>query len=294
MERRGRTLARAVACAAALGLWGAAGTAAAGPWTPDPGEGYAKLWVKWLPGFGYHDGGGATIDYGAYHELFVATYGEVGLAEGLALTWHTDLLRTFVLEDPRTGDGETHLAPGDPALGLRWRWLSIDRLVAAVELSARVPLARDGPVQTVYAAEGGHPEIGALRVGAGVFDFTGMLSAGYGWDRVYVSGGAGWVARTGGFDHALTWTAEVGSSFGEDWSGRVRVSGYHSVRTGDAPRTESPSGIGNGTSYTGIALEGEWQFVEGWYLGTTLEGGLFALRRQTGGPVINLFAATRF
>ena len=271
-----------------------AASAAAGPWTPEPGEGYAKLWVKWLPGFGYHDGRGDTIDYGAYHELFVATYGEVGLADGLALTWHSDLLRTFVLEDPRTGASETHLAPGDPALGLRWRFLSLDRFVAAVEASARVPLAKDDDVQTVYAAEGGNPPIGALRVGSGVFDLTGLVTAGYGWDRVYVSGGAGWVARTGGYDHALVWTAEAGMSFHEDWSGRVRASGYHSVRTGDEPRDESPSGMGNGASYTGLALEGEWQFVERWYLGLTLEGGLFAIRRQTGGPVVSLFVATRF
>jgi hypothetical protein len=30
--------------------------ASAGPWTPEPGHGYGKVWVKWLYGFGYHAG----------------------------------------------------------------------------------------------------------------------------------------------------------------------------------------------------------------------------------------------
>jgi hypothetical protein len=109
-----------------------------------------------------------------------------------------------------------------------------------------------------------------------------------------VAAGAGWVARTGGYDHALVWTAELGGTFSETLSGRIRLSGYHSIRTGDDPRDESPSGIGNGTSYTGVAIEGEWQFTERWYLGLTLEGGALGVRRQTGGPVISPFLATRF
>ena len=32
----------------------------AGPWVPSPGEGYAKAWLKWLPGIGYHTGDGRT------------------------------------------------------------------------------------------------------------------------------------------------------------------------------------------------------------------------------------------
>ena len=268
--------------------------ATAGPWTPEPGEGYAKLWIKWLPGFGYHAGNGDTYDYGAYHELFLATYGELGLADGLALTWHTELVRFFSLDDPRTGESDAHLAPGDPALGLRWRFLRADRFVMAVEASLRAPLASDDPAQTVYADAPGNPEIGRLRIGSGVFDVTALVSGGYGWDRTYVAAGAGWVARTGGYDHALVWTAELGGTFSETLSGRIRLSGYHSIRTGDDPRDESPSGIGNGTSYTGVAIEGEWQFTERWYLGLTLEGGALGVRRQTGGPVISPFLATRF
>ena len=291
MDGRARAIC-SVACVLSLAL--VPERAAAGPWTPEPGEGYAKLWLKWLPGFGYHAGDGETYDYGAYHELFLATYGEVGLADGLAVTWHTDLVRFFSLADPRTGEAETHVAPGDPAVGVRWRFLAADRFVMAIEASARAPLATGDDVQVVYADETGNPEIGALRVGSGVFDFTGLVSAGYGWDRVYVAGGAGWLARTSGYDHAFLWTAELGGTFGPTLSGRIRFTGHHPIRTGDDARDESPSGIGNGTSYVGIALEGEWQFTDAWYLGLTLEGGMVAVRRQTGGPVISPFVATRF
>ena len=94
----------------------------AGPWAPEPGRGYVKLWAKWLFGLGHHDGRGHVESYGGYHEAFLATYGEVGVFPEVAVFWHTDLLRIFVLDDPESGR-ETHATTGDPAVGLRWQWL---------------------------------------------------------------------------------------------------------------------------------------------------------------------------
>jgi hypothetical protein len=251
--------------------------------------------VKWLPGFGYHDGAGDTIDYGAYHEVFLSGYGELGIFEGGAVWLHAPLVQTFTLHDPRpSGEGETRVHPGDPTLGARLRFLQVDRFVAAADVSATFPIAPDDPKQTVYAADDPHREIGALRVGSGVFDFAGALSVGYGWDAVYVAAAGGYVARTGSFDHLLRWSAEVGATFSARLSGRLRLTGQHTLDTGDAPRTESPSGIGNGTSYAGFALEGETMIVPDWFVGLTFEGGLFRIRRQTGGPVLSLFVATKF
>jgi len=276
-------------------LLGVPGHALAGPWTPEPGHGYAKLWAKWLPGSGYHTGSGETVPYGAYHEFAVATYGEVGVAEGLALFWHTDVLRLFSLTDPRTDEAQSHVAPGDPAVGLRYRFLSTGRFVMAGEASVRAPLASGDPVQEVASTDAGMPVVGELRVGSGVWDFSGALSAGYGWNHFYLAGGGGYVARTGGFDHAITWSLEGGTSLSDvPLAFRLRLSGLHPIDTGNAPRDESPSGIGNGTQYAGFAVEADWEFIPNAWLGLTFEGGLFGIRRQTGGPVLVLYGAMKF
>ncbi len=277
----------------------APGRAAAGPWTPEAGHGYGKIWIKWLPTFGlfdYTDGGGDTHAYADYQEIFLAAYAEVGLYDegdfGLAATLHTDLLRVFVLEDPRTSTHYDHVAPGDPALGLRLRFLRRGRFVMAIEGSARAPLASGDVVQDVVGTDAGNPIIGGLRVGAGVWDLAGSLSAGYGFGVYYVAGGAGYVGRTGDYDHAVTWSLEGGGSFPSGFSIRGRLTGYHSLGNGDpALLHSSPSGIGSGTSYMGFAVETDWRVTTSLYLGVTIEGGLFYIRRQTGGPVLSLYAA---
>jgi hypothetical protein len=285
------SLAALVACAAL-----APSRAAASPWTPAPGHGYAKLWMKWLPGFGYHDGRGETTEYGAYHEVFLSAFGDVGLAPGLALSLHAPLVQTFVLGDPRPGGEGTRafVGPGDPTLSLRWRFLARGRFVAAVDAGLRVPLATARPQATVYAATDGQPAIGTLQIGSGVFAVPLGLSAGYGWDRLYLAASAQYVARTGGWDDVLAWSAELGGQLSRTLSGRVRVVGWHDLVRGDAPRTESPSGINNGTRYVGFGLEGEYALTPTWWLGASVEGGLGAIRRQTGGPVLSLFVATRY
>ena len=281
------------ALVAALGaLFVARPVAHAGPWTPEPGHGYAKLWLKWLPGFGYHAGDGATHGFGSYHELFFSGYGELGIAPRVALTLHAPFLQSYCLEDPRSGTVSSHVGVGDPALGVRWQALKLGRFAGALELRVRAPLGEREPVQTVYGTDAGNPAVGELRIGAGVWDLEADLDFGYGWDRVYLAGAFGAIARTGGFDDVIVWSAEIGARFSDHWSGRVRLHGYHSVRNGTEPRAESPSGTGNGTTYTGFALEGEWTFVPKWQLGLTFEGGLLGVRRQTGGPVVSVFLAT--
>lgn len=293
MGARSTHPARAIAALAVLAVLSLARPVAhAGPWTPEPGHGYLKLWLKWLPGFGYHAGNGTTYGYGSYHELFFSGYGELGIAPRLALTLHAPFVQSFLLADPRSGVMSSHVGVGDPALGVRWQALKLGRFAAALEARVRAPLGQSDPVQTVYGTDAGNPEIGALRIGSGVWDLEADLDFGYGWDRVYLAGAAGAIARTGGYAPAFVWSAEVGAKFSDHWSGRVRLSGYHSIGTGSAAPGESPSGIGNATSYSGVALEGEWTFIPRWQLGVTLEGGLLGIRRQTGGPVVSLFVAT--
>lgn len=268
--------------------------ASAGPWVPDPGEGYVKAWLKWFYGFGYHDGDGGTEDYGTYNELFVATYGEVGVVDHLALYWHSDILRTFYLEDPSTGETGVHAGPGDPAVGLRYQFISGGRFVMATEAWARIPLANGDPVQPVIGTAEGNPQIGELRIGAGAVDVGAGLSAGYGWDRFYAAAFGGYILRSGGYDHVIQWTAEGGYGGASGFSIRGRVTGYHSLGNGTAPYHDSPSGLGNGTNYLGFAVETDWELWPANWLGVTFEGGLGALSRQSGGPVISGYWAKRF
>jgi hypothetical protein len=237
-----------------------------------------------LSGFGYRAGDGRTIDYGSYHEIGVQAYGEIGLIRGLAATLHLPIVRGFTLEDPPTGTTSGHVAAGDPAVGLRWRFLARGRLVAAVEATARAPVAPSEPVQRVYAAAAGNPIVNKLHVGTGVWDHAGAASFGYGWDRAYLAASAGYVHRTGGFDGVVT----------ERWSARLRLVGWHALDNGAALRAESPSGVGSGVAYTAFAVEADYRFAGAWVVGTTLEGGLAGVRRQTGGPVISAYFAVTF
>lgn len=286
----------ALALSLALVL-GSASTAQAGPWAPEPGHGYAKIWLKYLYGFWFFDGAMDQNDYGGYHEAHLSAYAELGIAPQLALSLHAPIVRTFHLEDPRDGSYTSHLSPGDPTLMLRWQFLSVDRFVMAVEGGVRAPFARAGPVQDFYGTADGNPRLGALQIGTGVWDFPFSVGAGYGWDQVYVAGSAGYVIRTDGYDHVLTWTVEGGWNIDAAFGVRGRVTGYHSLDVwfGDeAPGHLSPSGIGNGTNYIGFSVEADYQFTPNYWIGATIEGGVAAIARQTGGPVVTIYFATRF
>jgi len=273
-----------------LGLCLMPATALAGPWSPAPGHGYAKLWLKWLPGFGYIDAKGDSNDYGRYNEVFLNGYGEVGLLPGLAATLHFPFAELFTLEDTRDGEVERHLTVGDPALGARYQFLSLGRFAASLEAFARAPLAPSGVKQVVYDTD--KQPLGGLRIGTGVWDVYSGVAIGYGWDRMYVSGSGGYTVRTGGYHDVANWSGEIGGRYSERWQGRLRTIGFFSLDNGTAPRHNSPSGVGNGTRYIGFAIETEYQFKPLWFAGLGLQGGGGLIRRQTGGPVIDAYVAT--
>ena len=272
----------------------APGRAEASPWTPERGHGYAKLWLKGLWGFGYVDGDRERIDYANYGELFLATYGHVGLTDRLTLVWQSDLFRLFALEDRAAGPTRVHVAPGDPTLGLRVGAVKAGRFARSVEAGVQAPLAPSGPVQEVQTRQPPHASFGQLVRGPGVVSLPLRVHAGGGGDRGYAAGMVGWETRLGGFDDRAAFSLEAGMTFRGGWSGRVRVSGVVVAVEGTAERIESPSGQGNGVSYLGFAAEGEHELRPGWFLGGVLEGGLGLLRRQTGGPVRSLAVARAF
>tara|TARA_B100000609_G_scaffold197025_1_gene193406 strand:+ start:20426 stop:21373 length:948 start_codon:yes stop_codon:yes gene_type:complete len=271
-----------------------ASSAHAGAWTPKPGHGYTKFWVKWLPGFWYMDGAGNSTDYGTYHELFFNAYAEWGMLDGFAGWIHAPLVRNFWLEDTRNGMFGYHITPGDPALGLRLRVLKQGPFRLSIDASARAPLASGDPVQEVYSKESTPRLIALLRVGRGVWEFQGGLSFGAGWSGFYTNAQVSFIYMTGDFDSVISWNAEAGWSLPRGWQLRVRIAGWHPLGNGTAPYHDSLSGQGNGTQYIGFALETDVSLGNGWYAGLSLEGGLLLVQRQTGGPVLSPFVAKRF
>jgi hypothetical protein len=270
--------------------------ASAGPWVPEPEQGYIKLSSRWHYGLGYGDANGHEQDYGGYHEWSVQVYAELGLVPGLAFVLNTPLLHTFWLKNPREGRYRGHVQPGNPQLGLRYRLLQRDRFALALETQFKPPMAQTGEVQPMYRAAGALGEqIGALQVGAPAWDFSAGFSLGYAWRYIYTAAGCGYIVRTHGYDDDVAFTIEGGFSYG-NWSARNRVSGRLPLRVGDesVPRHDSPSGIGNGTSYVGIAAEVDYRVYRTWVVGLSFEGGLFAVRRQSRGPVSALYLATAF
>ena len=283
-----------------LGALLASTTAHAGAWTPPPEHGYAKFWVKWHWGWGFVAGGGRTHRIGNYHDVTLATYGDLGIAEGWAVFWHSDLVRTYTLRDPLEDRRQAHVAPGDPALGFRWQFVRGDRLAMSTELSARAPVAPDGSVQEVRRRQAPHEEVGALRVGAGAWSVRSVWHVGYAFDRAYVAASLGYQYRAAGYADRLSWSAEVGGRLRGRLSGRLRASGSHSLPGGDpirdlrAPRDNSPNGLGNGSSWMGIAMELDLKLSASWFLGLTVEGGAGPIRRLSGGPVISLSVSTQY
>ena len=149
----------------------------------------------------------------------------------------------------------------------------------------RAPLADSDPVQTVYSrspgGDGRYEELGQLRLGQGAWALPTVVEAGYAFDTWYLAASIGYEARFAGYDDRITWSAEVGLNFNRRMAGRMRASGAHSIRTGDVELAQTPSGMGNGVSWAGIALEVEYEFIESSYVGATLEGGIGGLRSQT-------------
>lgn len=272
-------------------------TASAGPWTPEQGHGYAKIWAKYLLGFGYVDGEGDINNYANYHELFLSTYGDVGLVNGLAMFWHMDLVRGFFVDDPRSGDLQSEVAPGDPSLGFRWRFFQGDRVAMSLTVATRAPLASGGDRGPIFERgagdDGVFDEVARVRVGTGVWAVPLRYDIGYAFDTWYISASLGYTYLSGDYDDRVGFSAEIGAPLGDKFTGRIRLSGVFSLPQGGV-RSESPSGMANGTTYTGVALELDYEFRENFFLGMTLEGGAGLLRRQTGGPVLSLAVSTLY
>lgn len=275
-------------------------TALAGAWVPEPGSGYAKVWLHWLPGLAYHAGDDAPRPgvhlVGAYQELGLGTWTELGVAPGFAITAHWMPVRGFFVEDARNGDVSSHAAVGEPEVGARLGLLRRGRFSSSVELALRAPVGDGRVVADVYSTEEGNPLVGGLRTSAGVWDGRIALSAGVGLPRVSVEGSVALVLRSDGFHPLVTWFLQGSTSLGKKgvWTGRLRLAAQHALPLGDAPWAESPSGIGNGAQFFGLTVELERRLSERWAVGASLAASMGIAARQAHGPAITLFVAHRF
>ena len=266
----------------------------AGAWIPKPANGYAKIWLKWLPGLDYLDGQGNLIPYGQYHELFLNGYVEVGLLPSLGAWIHFPMLRNFWLEDHPSGSMKHHITIGDPAIGLRWGLVEKQRIRISVELGGRMPLASGEPVQKIFNKNSPNKQIGNLRIGRGVWELQGSILLGYTWDWIYIGMSVGYIFMSNQFDGVINWTTETGFQLRKLWHMRIRITGWHPLGNGNAAYHDTVSGLGNGTGYAGFSLEVDYNFLPKWFVGVCIEGGLFRVRRQTTGPVISPYVAFQF
>ncbi len=267
---------------------------------PDPGHGYAKLALRALPGFAWQPGPEGTAaglrpveDYGPYLELGGSTYVELGLIPHLALVFHDDVLRGFLLADPGSDAPISHLSTGEPQFGLRASFGQWGPVAVGGEIGVRLPVGDGSPVQDVWRRGDSTVRVGRLTIDSGSRDFIGVLHLGAGLKTGYLAGSVGLIGRSRGYDSVLLWTAEWGRPLGGRmlWQGRVKLGGRHPLGDGTAAYHESPSGLGNGTGYVGFTLELERHLAGPFWLAASLGGGLGPVLRQTGGPALSLGVA---
>lgn len=264
----------------------------AGGWTLPRNGGYAKFWLRWQAADGVlsgHNGpDGNRMPSGNYNEIFFNAYGEYGLAERLTLVGFWPVVTSFHMSGINKYN---YTGTGDISLGLRWGIIQ-HRAVLALQLTATAPLANSSIARPFYNIETGE-RIGALRVGAGVWDLEPRLQAGYGWNRGHAGAEIAYKYRSNDYLPVLSISAEGGRRLGEALYGTFRAGMVEPLGTSAAPLDNSPSGIGNGTEYVGFALEVDWQRSANLSLGLTLEGA-FTFSRQTGGPVMSVYSAWKW
>lgn len=274
--------------------------ALAGPWTQAPGQGYAKIWLRWLPGLAYHAGPEAPDPglhpIGLYQELGLGAWAELGVTDALTVTVQWEPARAFFLKDGGATRTRAHVAAGAPAVGGRLRLLQHRRFVASLEGSVRGPNGSGQIVQDVHATAGGHPRVGGLRITDRVWDLHLGAAVGLGLGRLYFAASGGVIARTGGYRALLVWSAELGRPLGRRarWTGRVRLAGQHPLANGTAPLHDSPSGIGNGTRHFGLTLELERSVGGDWAVGASVAASMGLAARQTHGPAVMVYVAGAF
>jgi len=260
----------------------------AAAWTQPKGGGYVKAWVRFQAAIGFLDGwndeDGDFHYTGDYAETGLHFYGEYGLTDRLTAIGNVPAVKTYWV-DQQDFFGAS---PGDPTVGLRYGLIQKNWVLSA-QVTSTVPLV-DDRARTTFRDLDTDEQLGVLKFGAGVFDIEPRIQFGFGTEQGHFGLDVGRRIRTGGFQDQWVWTIEGGYQFTPNFYFTVRALEVWSVGQVSADFDDSLSGIGNGTSFTGFALEGNWQLDERLSVGGVLEGAT-RYERQSGGPVFNAFVA---
>lgn len=263
------------------------------PWSFAPGDGYLRVAFNYRQALDYIDAEGNARATGSYAELELVALLQVGVVPGLSFRFSWPPLQLFLLEDPRGGGLVDHAVTGDTDFGLAWTAYEESAFALSFHAGVRVPLARSGVVQVVYGRQPPHPTLGALQVGAGVFDFPVGLSLGYRDPIWYIVARSEFVGRSGDFDQMVRWDLESAVAV-LSTTVRAGLSGGHSLPTGNpAYRHQSPSGIGSGTSGIAGTIEFDFPLSASWMVGSRVTARV-PLLRQSAAAGITLFVASTF
>lgn len=269
-------------------------TASAGPWVPEPGDGYLKLSGSYFDATGVYDREGRELqtDY-SYSHAAIRAYGEVGLAPHLGLSASVPWMRsqnadkTSQTKYIKTGLGDLDLAlQGGTTIG---------NVAISVVGQVRVPLypetiSADAPSPQSLSQEELARQRYVPALGDGSVDVTARLEAGLslhpfpGWVTV----AAGPKVRFQGFGNGFEYAASAGAFLVPDrLAVTLRASGVERFSGGNERPTKRffmmsggpivPIAGGFSVEATGSYLPSGAFVSEGWSanLGVSYDGSIF-------------------
>lgn len=247
---------------------GAAGHAVAQTWTRDAGHGYVNTSVTVLNGQRFHDATGESHELPTtYRQLAVGVYGEVGAIDRwLTLTLDGEIYRRSELEDQGLTQGL-----GDLRVGA-WTGLVVAPVRLTVGAMVKLPTGDNRPDPDgvdVIDRPGARDVSRSLPTGEGAVVVEPAVRVGHSFGgawwplRHFAEGGLGWQARVDGAD-AWTWKAKLGTKVPVTvldhvwWV--VSLDGQHTTLPEDEPTSGGATGLGEGVSVVGLALQAHVDF----------------------------------
>lgn len=269
-------------------------TASAGPWVPEPGDGYLKLSGSYFDATGVYDRAGRALetDY-SYSHAAVRAYGEVGLAPHVGLSASVPWMRSQNADKTsrakyiKTGLGDLDLAlQGGTTIG---------NVAVSVAGKVRVPLysetiSAEAPSPQSLSQQQLARERYVPALGDGSVDVTARLEAGLslhpfpGWVTV----AAGPKVRFQGFGNGFEYAASAGAYLVPDrLAMTLRASGVERFSGGNERPTKRFFMVSGGPIVRiagGFSLEATGSYLpsgafvsEGWSanLGVSYDGSIF-------------------
>jgi len=285
----------AVAAVVAVGLLAGAQTAAAGPWVPEPGEGYLKLSTSYFESVGTYDRSGEPMDPSyTYRHVGARLYADVGLAPHLGLSASIPYLASRNTPDDsptkyiKTGFGDLDVAAETGT--------TVGQVALAGQLQVRIPMyddviSTDAPTPSAFTERELERRRYIPALGDGSIDVTPQVLFGVsmhpfpGWATASV----GPRFRFQGFGDGISYGASLGAyAIPERLAFRVRADGLQRLKGGNRRPTKSYLQVSGGPIVhliDGFAFEASASYLpvgafvsKGWSVtgGFSYQGQLFS------------------